>query len=248
MSCAGPSPEAVTEGDAAKRRQGQLYGRRKGPQLRPHQARLIETLLPRLRLDLDSPALAEPSQLFAGRAADVWLEIGFGGGEHLAWQAKTHPEIGFIGCEAYVNGIAKLLVAVEAENLSNIRIHDGDARELLARLGEATIGRAFLLFPDPWPKRRHHKRRFVTLETLAALHRIMRPGALFRFASDSGDYVAWTLARVRAHGGFEWLAERPEDWRERLPDWPETRYEFKARRQGRPPVFLSFRRHCDRHA
>jgi tRNA (guanine-N7-)-methyltransferase len=242
MSCAGRSPEEVSEGDPGERRRGQLYGRRKGPQLRPHQSELIETLLPRLRLDLDSPALAQPSQLFCEPVADVWLEIGFGGGEHLAWQAKAQPEVGFIGCEAYVNGIAKLLAAIEAESLWNIRIHDGDARELLARLGERTIGRVFLLFPDPWPKRRHHKRRIVTAETLAALHRIMRPGGLFRFASDSGDYVAWTLARVRAHGGFEWLAERPEDWRERPPDWPETRYEAKARRQGRRPMFLSFRR------
>lgn len=228
--------------DAVERRRGQLYGRRKGPQLRARQAELLENLLPRLRVDLEWPNLAEPSRLFSRPVDDVWLEIGFGGGEHLARLAKAHPEIGFIGCEAYINGIAKLLAAIEAEGLSNIRIHDGDARELLARLGERAIGRVFLLFPDPWPKRRHHKRRIVTLESLTELHRIMRPGGVFRFASDSGDYVAWTLAKVRAHGGFEWLAEKPQDWRTRPSDWPETRYEAKARGEGSRPVFLSFRR------
>ena len=232
----------MTEADSGERRRGQLYGRRKGPALRAHQAGLIENLLPQVRVPLDAGTLSDPSAIFAAPVDEVWLEIGFGGGEHLAWQALANPRIGVIGCEAYVNGIAKLLAAIEAERLSNVRIHDGDAREILACLGEKTIGRVLLLFPDPWPKRRHHKRRFVTLETLVALHRVIRPGGLFRFASDSDEYVAWTLAKIRAQGRFEWLAERPEDWRSRPPDWPETRYELKARRAGRNPVFLSFRR------
>jgi tRNA (guanine-N7-)-methyltransferase len=172
----------------------------------------------------------------------VWLEIGFGGGEHLAWQAAAHPAVGCIGCEAYVNGIAKLLAAVQDNGLDNVRIHDGDARELVADLGDATIGRIFLLFPDPWPKRRHHKRRIVTPIMLGEFHRILKPGGTWRFASDSREYVAWTLMHVRAHGGFEWLAETPRDWRERPADWPETRYEAKARAQGRKPVFLTFKR------
>jgi tRNA (guanine-N7-)-methyltransferase len=177
--------------------------------------------------------LNSPRQLFSRQLEDVWLEIGFGGGEHLVWQAAAHPDIGFIGCEAYVNGIAKLLSAVEDQGLDNIRIHDGDARELVSSLGEGSIGRIFLLFPDPWPKRRHHKRRIITSDMLAQFHRILRPGGVLRFASDSGDYVAWTLIHIRAHGGFAWLADAPPDWRERPPDWPETRYEAKARRAGR---------------
>lgn len=232
----------MTKPDPSERRRGGLYGRRKGPALSARQARLLSDLLPSLRIDPASPHLTEPERLFGQPVADVWLEIGFGGGEHLGWQAEAHPDIGFIGCEAYVNGIVKLLAEVEARGLANIRIHDDDARDLIGRLGPATIGRVFLLFPDPWPKRRHHKRRIVTLALLADLHRILKPGGEFRFASDSGDYVAWTLARVRANGGFEWLAERPEDWRRRPPDWPETRYEAKARREGRRPAFLTFRR------
>jgi tRNA (guanine-N7-)-methyltransferase len=195
-----------------------------------------------MRAEPGTGALEDPRQLFDGDVEDVWLEIGFGGGEHLAWQAATHRAIGFIGCEAYVNGIAKLLAAVEEQGLDNVRIHDGDARELVADLGAASIGRVFLLFPDPWPKRRHHKRRIVTFDMLHEFHRILKPGGSLRFASDSGEYVAWTLVHVRAHGGFEWLAKRPGDWRERPPDWPETRYEAKARAAGRNPVFLTFRR------
>jgi tRNA (guanine-N7-)-methyltransferase len=195
-----------------------------------------------MRAEPGTGALEDPRQLFDGNVEDVWLEIGFGGGEHLAWQAAAHRSIGFIGCEAYVNGIAKLLAAVEERGLDNVRVHDGDARELVADLGEASIGRVFLLFPDPWPKRRHHKRRIVTSDMLGEFHRILKPAGSLRFASDSGDYVAWTLVHVRAHGGFEWLAKRPGDWRERPPDWPETRYEAKARAAGRNPVFLTFRR------
>jgi tRNA (guanine-N7-)-methyltransferase len=216
----------------------QLYGRRQGHALSARQAELLATLLPGLRAE---PGTAPP-QLFGGHLEDVWLEIGFGGGEHLAWQAAAHPAVGFIGCEAYVNGVAKLLSAIEERNLDNIRIHDGDARELVASLGDGSIGRIFLLFPDPWPKRRHHKRRIVTSAMLGQFHRILKPEGVLRFASDSGEYVAWTLIRMRAHGGFAWAAEAPHDWRVRPPDWPETRYEAKALRAGRTPMFLSFRR------
>jgi tRNA (guanine-N7-)-methyltransferase len=226
------------ERDHPERRR-QLYGRRQGPALRARQAGLVETLLPRLRV---APAPEDPRQLFDRSVEDVWLEIGFGGGEHLAWQAAAHPSIGFIGCEAYINGIAKLLASVDEQGLDNVRIHDGDARELITDLGAASIGRIFLLFPDPWPKRRHHKRRIVSVAQLAELHRILKPGGILRFASDSRDYIAWTLIHVQAHGGFEWLAETPHDWRNRPPDWPATRYEAKARAEGRAPAFLAFRR------
>ena len=218
----------------------QLYGRRQGPALSARQAKLIAELLSRLRIEPAS--LRDPAQLFECPVDDVWLEIGFGGGEHLAWQAAANPGTGFIGCEAYVNGIAKLLTAVDKQNLRNIRLHDGDARDLVASLSDASIGRVFLLFPNPWPKRRHHKRRMIGPKMLSELHRILKPGGLLRFASDSLDYVAWTLIEVRAQGRFEWTAEAPEDWRERPPDWPETRYELKARKAGRALVFLTFRR------
>jgi tRNA (guanine-N7-)-methyltransferase len=237
----------VGQGDRDPQRRRQLYGRRQGPALSARQAGLMADLLPRLRIEPDTiepdtGGLNNPQQLFSRHLEDVWLEIGFGGGEHLVWQAASHPDIGFIGCEAYVNGIAKLLGAVEDQGLDNIRIHDGDARELVASLGEGSIGRIFLLFPDPWPKRRHHKRRIITADMLAQFHRILRPGGVLRFASDSRDYVAWTLIHIRAHGGFAWLANAPPDWRSRPPDWPETRYETKARREGRQPTFLAFER------
>ena len=221
-------------------RRRQLYGRRQGPALSARQAKLVHELLPRLRV---APAsLRAPQNLFASPVDDVWLEIGFGGGEHLAWQAAANPGIGFIGCEAYVNGIAKLLTAVEEQDLRNIRVHGGDARDLVSNLPDGSIGRIFLLFPDPWPKRRHHKRRMIAPLMLGEFHRVLKPGGLLRFASDSRDYVAWTLIHVRAQDGLEWTANTPEDWRRRPSDWPGTRYEAKAREHGRAPVFLTFRR------
>lgn len=221
-------------------RRRQLYGRRQGPALSARQAQLVGELLPRLRVE--SGLLKDPPQLFESPVEDVWLEIGFGGGEHLAWQAAANPGIGLIGCEAYVNGIAKLLTAVEEQGLRNIRVHDGDARDLVSSLPDGSIGRIFLLFPDPWPKRRHHKRRMVGPQMLGEFHRILKPGGLLRLASDSRDYVAWTLIHIRAHGRFEWTANAPEDWRRRPSDWPQTRYEAKALKHARTPVFLTFRR------
>ena len=230
------------QADRDPRRRRQLYGRRQGPALSARQAGLLGERLPQLRVEPGEGKLRHPRQLFGRHVEEVWLEIGFGGGEHLAWQAAAHPATGFIGCEAYINGIVKLLSAVEEQGLDNIRIHDGDAREVVGEFGDGSIGRIFLLFPDPWPKRRHSKRRIVTSTMLGELHRILKPGGLLRFASDSSDYVAWTLIQVRAHAGFAWTAEAPQDWRERPPDWPETRYEVKARRNGRKPMFLAFQR------
>jgi tRNA (guanine-N7-)-methyltransferase len=210
----------------------QLYGRRKGKALRPHHASLIAELLPKLAFD--------PQHL--DRSKPLRLEIGFGGGEHLAHQAALHPDIAFIGAEPFVNGVAKLLALIEAKGLTNISIHAGDARELFAHLPEGSLERIYLLYPDPWPKTRHHRRRLVSQENLRHFHRLLKPGGLFLFASDIAHYVQWTLFEMRRAGGFTWLAESAADWRTPFPDWTPTRYEAKARREGRVPSYLTFRR------
>jgi tRNA (guanine-N7-)-methyltransferase len=217
-----------------------LYGRRRGHRLRAGQAGLVDALLPRLRVALDGDGPVDPARLFVPPAAAVWLEIGFGGGEHLAWQAAANPDVGLIGCEPFVNGVAALLARIDRDGLTNIRIHDGDARHILERLAPASVARLFLLFPDPWPKRRHHKRRFVLRANLDRLARVVAPGGELRFASDSPDYVRWTLFHVHAHGAFAWTARSPRDWRTRPADWPSTRYESKALEAGRTPYYLSF--------
>ena len=229
--------------DQSKGPQGtrrQLYGRRHGHKLRKGQQALMETVLPRLSIDIG--ALAAPRQLFPGGTCDVWLEIGFGGGEHLCQVAADNPSIGCLGCEPFVNGVAKLVAQVDRLGLSNVRIHQGDARDVLEALPDQTLGRVMLLFPDPWPKKRHHKRRFVNDETLAQIARVLKPGAEFRVATDIPDYCRWTLGHVLRSGAFDWLADGPADWRCRPADWPATRYEKKALRQRRQPVYLRFRR------
>jgi tRNA (guanine-N7-)-methyltransferase len=211
-------------------RRFQLYGRRKGKSLRRHHSQLMDQLLPHLRFRLDDPLVA--------MGARRWLEIGFGGGEHLAHQAELHGDVSFIGAEPFINGVAKLLALIEEKNLRNVRIHDGDARDLLEVLPEAGFERIYLLYPDPWPKARHNKRRFVGAETLGQFHRILEPDGLFLFASDIADYVTWTRQHVAAHGGFR------EEGDPALPfeNWIETRYEAKARREGRESRYLTFRR------
>jgi tRNA (guanine-N7-)-methyltransferase len=218
------------------------YGRRKARPLSERKSKLFETLLPRLRLPLAAPAPSPLRGLFAEPVTDVWLEIGFGSGEHLLWQAAHHPSIGFIGCEPFINGVSSLLGQIEASGLETIRIHDGDAREALDWLPDASLGRVFLLFPDPWPKKRHQKRRLLTAETVGQLARVLRPGGAFRFASDDGDYAGEALRLTLANGGFAWTAEGARDWRRRPADWPETRYERKALSAGRKPAYLNFRR------
>jgi tRNA (guanine-N7-)-methyltransferase len=204
------------------------YGRRKGHALSPRQTRLVDELLPTLAIDAASPAgsFAAPS--------DIWLEIGFGGGEHLLAQATRHPDIGFIGAEPYLNGVASLLGRIEAGGPSNIRIHHGDARELVDALPDACLGRVFVLFPDPWPKARHVKRRLVNAELSAALGRVLRPGGELRFASDIEDYADAARAAILRSGLF---IEAPLD-----EDWPQTRYEAKALLAGRAPRKLVFAR------
>lgn len=216
-----------------------LYGRRRGHPLRPRQERLLDLALPRFRLT--AAEAAHPQVIFPGAEA-LWLEIGFGGGEHLAAQAEANPDVGFIGCEPFLNGVASLIRHAERRGLENIRILADDARQLLPFLPDGSIGRIFVLFGDPWPKRRHHGRRIVQHETVAEFHRLLRPGGELRLASDDMPYLRWMLARATAHPGFRWLVDRPADWRERGRDWPQTRYEAKALAEGRQPAFLRFRR------
>jgi tRNA (guanine-N7-)-methyltransferase len=199
-------------------------------------------LLPRLAINLPVSGHLDIAALFGTARPSIWLEIGFGGGEHLAQLAEQHPQIGFIGCEVFENGIVKLLAQIELRRLDNIRIFADDARLIMATLPPASIGRAFILFPDPWPKRRQHKRRIVSRETLDTLAEIMTDDAELRVATDDADYLCWILEHIAAHPAFEWLARRPGDWRERPPDWPPTRYETKARAAGRSPAFLRMRR------
>ncbi|MFE1601753.1 tRNA (guanine(46)-N(7))-methyltransferase TrmB [Methylobacterium sp. ID0610] len=226
--------------DAAPERGRAFYGRRKGKRLRAGQEERIAALLPRLRVPADGPL--DPAALFPRPVSALWVEIGFGGGEHLAAQARAHPQIGFIGCEPFVNGVAKLLRAVDDGGLDNARLWDRDAMELLPRLPAASAARVYLLYPDPWPKRRQRKRRFVSDESLTEIARVLAPGGEFRFASDIDDYAGWTLVRTARAPHLRWTAERASDWTQPWPDWPGTRYEAKAVAQGRRPTYLAFAR------
>lgn len=218
------------------------YGRRKGKPLSARKERLLGELLPQLRLDLEQEAPGRLTELFPNPVKAVWLEIGFGSGEHLLWQAEQHDDVGFIGCEPFINGVASLLGAVDDRGLKTIRVHDDDAREVLAWLPDRSVGRIFLLFPDPWPKKRQLKRRLLAPGTVKELARVLRPGGELRFASDSGDYAAEALLLMRQSGALAWTAERASDWRERGADWPETRYERKALVEGRSAYYLRFAR------
>ena len=220
-----------------------LYGRRRGKKLRAGQQSLLDTLLPRLALAL--PPVQQKidlAQAFGGSLPPdgVWLEVGFGAGEHLVWQAEQHPGVGLIGCEPYLNGVAKCLAHIERVGVANVRLFTDDARLLMAALPARSLGRVFVLFPDPWPKTRHHKRRFVQRETLDKLAELMMSGAELRLATDDPSYLPWMVEHACLHPAFEWLAERPADWWERPPDWPATRYEQKEI-AGRP-AFLRLRR------
>ena len=217
-----------------------VYGRRRGRKPRPGRQSLTQTLLPQLAISLPEQGALDPQTLFAAPRSAVWLEIGFGAGEHLAGQAEAHPDIGFVGAEVFESGVARLVGDIARRRLGNIRIFADDARLLLERLTPFSIARVFALFPDPWPKQRHHKRRLVAPATLDRLAAIMQPGAELRLATDDCGYLAWMLEHVTAHPDFLWLAHRPADWRERPPDWPPTRYEAKARAAGRSPAFLRF--------
>ena len=226
-------------GDPHKRA---FFGRRKGHALKPQQAALFDALLPRLALALDTPAPIDLATLFPVSTGGVRLEIGFGGGEHLVAEAERNPQTGFIGAEPFVNGMAKALAAIAARGLANIRLHFGDAIELLDWLPDASIVCLDLIYPDPWPKRRHWKRRFVQDATVAGMARVLAPTGLFRFVTDWPDYADWTLQRLSHSRKFDWTAERANDWRQPWPGFTGTRYEAKAKRAGRAPCYLIFQR------
>ena len=217
-----------------------LYGRRRGRPLRPGQQLLQQELLPRLSIVLPETGALDVAALFPHPPSAVWLEIGFGGGEHLAKQAERCPEIGFIGSEVFENGVARLVGEIARRDLANVRIFADDARLLLDRLPPGSLDRVFILFPDPWPKLRHHKRRLVAPTTLDRLAVVMQPGSELRLATDDPGYLVWMLEHATGHPAFTWLARGPADWRQRPADWPPTRYEEKAQVAGRTPSFLRF--------
>lgn len=222
-----------------------FYGRLKGKHLKDSQKGYIEEDLAALSPGPvsweDNPArdALDLDALFGGK--DVWLEVGFGGGEHVIHQAEQNRDVGLIGCEPYINGVAMLLGKVRKASVDNLRIHPGDVRDMFDVLPDASISKAFLLYPDPWPKARHHRRRFVTPEHLEPLARVLKAGAEFRVATDIPDYVRQTLEEV-PKAGFEWRAQTADDWRRPWGDWISTRYEQKALREGRTPHYLTFRK------
>lgn len=222
------------------------YGRRHGKKLRAGRQALVEELLPRLRVSPEPADLPEDlCDLFPAPCRQVWLEIGFGAGEHLAAQAAAHPDTGIVGCEPFINGVASLLKHVHSAELSNVRIYDDDARTLMDALPDASVGRIFVLFADPWPKARHHRRRIMIESNLQRFARLLKDGGELRFASDHLEYAGWTLERLLRQPEFDWLAERADDWRMPPADWVETRYEAKARAKNNDPVYLRFVR-CPR--
>jgi tRNA (guanine-N7-)-methyltransferase len=217
------------------------FGRRRGRKPSPRQAALLCNVLPTVAVDLTAPC----GRLDEGEshgANEKWLEIGFGGGEHLIWQARQNPDVTLIGCEPFEDGVVKVLDVIDRDKLGNIRVHMGDARDVLRWLPEASIARAFILFPDPWPKRKHQKRRLVNPHTLALLARVLKPGAELRIGTDIGDYARSLLAAFAGEARFKWLAGRPSDWRFRPSDWPQTRYEAKAEREGRRRYYFRFQK------
>ena len=238
----GAKRDAPSDDGVAAQPRGALFGRRKGHKLRAHQADLIKHLLPRLSLDIAGPSPPDLADLFNPRADEIRLEIGFGAGEHLIAEACAFAKVAFIGCEPYVNGMAKILTQIEAHNIGNVRLFAGDATELLAWLPSHSLSRIDLIHPDPWPKRRHWKRRFVQDATVNAMTRVIKPGGEFRFVSDIDDYCAWTLAHLARSPDFIWTAERADDWRLPWADYTMTRYGRKAEREGRHAAYLRFRR------
>lgn len=218
-----------------------FFGRRAGHKLSLRQRDLLDTQLPRLTLDLTAPA-GDLAQLFLVPVDSVRLEIGFGGGEHLICEAAAHPRTGFLGAEPFVNGMAKALAAIVARKIENIRLHHGDAADLMTWLPASALERIDLIYPDPWPKRRHRKRRFVQDEMLTRLARILQVGGELRFATDVPDYADYALMRVLRSPDFIWTAQRADDWRKPWAGYSETRYETKAKREGRVPAYFIFRR------
>lgn len=219
-----------------------FFGRRKGHALKPRQAALFDSLLPTIGLDLAKPASADLRALFPHAVDEVRLEIGFGGAEHLIAQAEANPNVGYVGTDAFLNGVAKALVAIDERKLSNVLLYHGDASALIDWLPPEALTRIDLLYPDPWPKRRHWKRRFVQDESLTRLARILKHGGELRFATDIPSYADYVLMRILRSNDFEWTAQRADDWRKPWAGFVRTRYEAKALREGRTPAYFIFRR------
>jgi len=228
--------------DHDTRAPGAFFGRRKGRPLREQQSAARDSGLARYGLDLAQAAPTDLTDLFETPVREIRLEIGFGGGEHLLHRAREKPEIGFIGVEPFINGMSKLLAALAREPLGNVRVYDQDAIHVLDWLPAAELDEVDLFYPDPWPKKKHWKRRFVSKSNLDRIALVLKPAGVFRFASDIDTYVNWTLLHCRAHAAFEWQAASSADWDRPYPGWPGTRYEAKALREGRQPAYLTFRR------
>lgn len=227
----------TSDSETSESRYLRSYGRRHGKALRPGRKRLMAELLPRIAVKPGTPVPEQfPSDLEA-----LWMEIGFGAGEHLAAQADANPHVGIVGCEPFINGVAKLLSQIDENGSENVRIHADDARDIFPDFPDGSLDRVFILFPDPWPKARHHKRRLIQTPLLDELARMLKDGGEFRFASDHMGYVRWVLGVALKHPDFEWLAEGPDDWRNPPEGWTTTRYEEKAL-AGDVMVYLRFRR------
>jgi tRNA (guanine-N7-)-methyltransferase len=233
-------PKDIYPKDRPSRATEAFFGRRRGKAIRPQQAAALESGFSTYRLDLTAGPPAELRRLFEADVRAVRLEIGFGGGEHLLHRATAAPETGFVGVEPFVNGMAKLMMAVRKQPLANLRVYDDDATRLLDWLPQASLDGIDLLYPDPWPKKKHWKRRFVSPVNLDRFARVLKSGGKFRFASDIDSYVNWTLLHCRAHDAFAWQAEEAADWHRPYEGWPGTRYEAKAIREGRRPAYLTF--------
>lgn len=231
--------DAAEKAEETSRSERQLYGRRVGRPLSSGLAASLETALPAMRLNVEEPSPSALNALFPVPVQDVWLEIGFGGGEHLLFQAETHRDTGFIGCEPFVSGVAKAVHGADQAGLKNILVYDDDANHVLGWLPSASIGRTFVLFPDPWPKRRHRKRRLLNKEGIARIARVMRSDAKLYFASDIADYADMVAAGIAASPHFDL---RPGELAERPDDWPLTRYAEKAIEAGRRCRFFVFTR------
>jgi Predicted S-adenosylmethionine-dependent methyltransferase len=241
------APPAGAPGGAMADGELHFYGRRRGRRIRQLRSGLMQTLLPRLEITLPpAGGMLDPATQFQRPVRAVWLEVGFGAGEHLVAQARGNRDVGLIGCEPFLNGVATLLAEIDRDPPDNLRLYPDDARLLLPRLPDASLERVFLLFPDPWPKTRHHRRRFITGANIATLARLIAPGGELRVATDHPDYARWTLALLCSNAApsdaFDWTACRPADWRRPPPDWVATRYQRKTEAAGASPIFLSFRR------